>query len=69
MTALRATHTPDGAPPAGGASTIRYDASPFWPGIYTGFDARCSCTRAWKDGEYQVKVRDAMCANHRTVSR
>lgn len=36
-----------------------------WPGITTGFDARCwGCTWAPLDGVYQVKVRCYDCPNH-----
>ena len=35
-----------------------------WPGITTGFDARCTCTWAPMGGVYQVKVRDALCLTH-----
>lgn len=36
-----------------------------WPGITWGFDARCTtCTWAWMNGVYQVKVREFLCVNH-----
>jgi hypothetical protein len=65
MAVIRATHTPDGYPPAGGGpQPVRYATSALWPGITTGHDARCSCTWARWHGTYQVKFRDAMCVNH-----
>lgn len=35
-----------------------------WPGITAGFDARCQCTWAAKEGIYQVKIRNVCCATH-----
>lgn len=70
MTAVRATRTPQGAPytTGTGPESIRHRANAPWPGLITR-TALCSCTRAMKDGVYQVKVRDAACAEHlRAVS-
>jgi hypothetical protein len=67
VTALRATHTPEGGPATGGPpGGVRYAVQAAWPGIEWGFDARCSCTWVMRDGVYQVKFRDAMCVNHMT---
>jgi hypothetical protein len=67
MSALRATRTPEGGPAAGGPqNSVRYAVQAAWPGISTGWDARCSCTWVMRDGVYQVKFRDAMCVNHMT---
>jgi hypothetical protein len=63
---IRATHAPQSSlrPHGGPPPTVRYAAGRFWPGIFTGFDAFCSCTRATKDEVYQVKLRDSACLNH-----
>lgn len=45
-------------------STGRPWACDLWPGITTGFDARCTCTWAPLAGVYQVKVRDGLCLTH-----
>lgn len=63
---IKATRTPGGMPPARGGPppAVRYAANPMWPGLATR-TALCSCTRAMKDGVYQVKFRDVMCEEHR----
>ena len=51
---------------------VRYEANPFWPNITWGHDARCTCTWAWYQGTWQVKVLHAICVTHcgyRSVSR
>lgn len=65
MAVIRATHTPDGSPgrTGGPPPAVRYAAGPMWPGLITR-TALCSCTRAMKDGVYQVKFRDVMCVEH-----
>jgi hypothetical protein len=67
MPALRAMRTPPCGPATGGPpNSVRYAVHAAWPGIRTGWDARCSCTWAQRGGVYQVKYRDAMCVNHMT---
>jgi hypothetical protein len=67
---IRATRTPEtrGSRYAGPPS-VRYDTSPAWPGIYTGFDARCQCTRTYLHGRYQVKYLNRICPNHARWAR
>ena len=71
MPLIRATRTPPGAPraPGGPPPAVRYPALRIWPGITAGHDARCSCTRAPKDGVMQVKFRNSMCLLHGGFSR
>lgn len=42
----------------------RVGQADMWPGITSGLDARCSCTRAPLNGVYQVKLRDIRCLVH-----
>lgn len=57
-------YAPKGTP-AGIGYGQRPSACDLWPGITSGWDARCtSCCWAELDGVYQVKVRDAACVNH-----
>ncbi len=43
---------------------LRHAAVDLWPGITSGFDARCSCSWAPLNGVYQVKARNVMCVTH-----
>ena len=67
MAAVRATYVPAGAPrTAGPPPAVRYATQAAWPGIATGFDARCHCsTWAMHNGAYQVKYAWDACDVHR----
>ena len=62
---IRATRAPETSGRGHlGPPSVRYDVSTPWPGIYTGFDAWCECTRVFYAGRYQVKYINRMCPNH-----
>jgi hypothetical protein len=61
---IRATRVPA---TTGGARTgppsVRYDVPEPWSHVTAGHDARCQCTRAWRDGAMRLKYVNAMCPN------
>jgi hypothetical protein len=60
---IKATHVPRSNARSGGGipATVRYGTENMWPGIFTGFNALCTCTWAPYQGKYQVKRRDGAC--------
>lgn len=71
MAALRGTHAPAGSSASSARAAVGAVTLPIWPGITTGFNARCQCTWAAHGGTYQVKYANAMCAvtGHRATGR